>query len=88
VLEAIDRMSLSDDLARFPCHLDLAAVNVMHQVRQFLNKIDIPVFRTNTLILEYPLECPQKATVVHELYELQGLVACTSPQEASRMDEL
>ena len=42
----------SDDLARFLCYLDSAAVNV--EASDLLNEINIPVFRTNTLVLELP----------------------------------
>jgi len=66
-------MLLSDGLARFLCRLGSAVPN----------EIDIPVFRTNTSILEFP----QKTAMVRGLYELQGL-ARTSPQGALGMDEL
>jgi hypothetical protein len=42
----------------------------------------MPVFRTNTLILEF-----LRQTVMKVLHELQGL-AHTSPQGVSGMDEL
>jgi len=45
--------------------------------------MDIPVFRTNTLILELP----KNTAILGELNEAQGL-ARTSPQGASGMDEL
>ena len=48
-----------------------------------LKEIDIPVFRTNTLILE----CAQQTTMVSLLHELQGL-ARISPQGTSATDEL
>ena len=77
-------MLLSDDLARFPRHLDSAAVNVMYQMRQsyLMNEINMPVFRTNTLILEF-----LRQTVMKVLRELQGL-ARTSPPGVLGMDEL
>ena len=53
------------------------------EVSYLLNEIDIPVFQTNTLVVEFP----QPTTMVHGLYELQDL-ARTSSQEASGMDEL
>ena len=78
---AMYQMMLSDDLARFPCLLDSAAVNAIKWSKPLLNEINIPVFRTNRLILE----CSQHATLRSN--ELQGL-ACTSPRGAPGMDEL
>jgi len=52
IFEAIHQMLPSDDLARFLCYLDSAAVNV--EASDLLNEINIPVFRTNTLVLELP----------------------------------
>jgi len=63
-------------LSRCKCYASDEASNL-------LNEVDIPVFRTNTLILEFP----QQAAILRGLYELQGL-ARTSPQVASGMDEL
>ena len=77
-------MPLPDDLARFPCRLDLAAVKwyTSNKASYLLNEIDMPVFRTNTLILE----CPQQTAMVGGAHKLQGLIR-TSRQEASGMDE-
>jgi hypothetical protein len=47
-----------------------------------LNEINVPVFRTNRLILELP----QQTMMVRCSDELQGL-ACTGPQGAWGMDE-
>ena len=63
-------------LSRCKCYASNEASNL-------LNKINIPVFQTNALILEFPrLETPMEM-----LCELQGL-SRTSPQGALGMDEL
>jgi hypothetical protein len=50
-----------------------------------MKEINIPVFRTNTLILEFP-HWQQTTMNLLSLCELQDL-AHTSPQGASGMDE-
>jgi len=55
-----------------------------NQANHLLNEIDIPVFQTNTLILQF---LQQTAVTLCCIYGLQGL-AHTSPQGASGMDKL
>ena len=77
------QMLPSDDLARFLCHLDSAAImSCIKCDKPLLNEINIPAFRTNRLILEFP----QQAIMVRCPNKLEGL-PCTSPQGAPGTDE-
>ena len=70
------KVSVASGLSRCKCYAS-------DEASHLLDEIDIPAFRTNTLILE----CPQQTAMVHASNKLQGLDR-TSPQWASRMDEL